>query len=266
MYIRFLGPVLCILFMPELHMLAQPADTLFDLSAIVYDETYVPVPATHVINMFTHQGYVTDSLGMFHIAVHPSDSLLIRNIVFRDTIVPVKAFQERRYIRLKRKSYPLEEAKIFQWGTTYDDFREALLGMPEQQTLGEALDLPQQNPDKVPLEMDENAVNSIGLLLTSPISYFYYNFNKQAKSARKVYWLKKNQEKQDQFDALVSAENLSEITGLTGPELQDFKFFLSQRMVCGIHCSELEVYSEIYRLWDLYKEFRERGMLDNPGN
>jgi hypothetical protein len=109
--------------------------------------------------------------------------------------------------------------------------------------------------------MDEKAVKSAGLLLTSPLSFFYYNFNKHAKSARKVYWLKKNQDKQDQFETVVSEENLSDITGLYGLEVQDFQLFLSQRMVCGIHCSELEIYSEIYGLWNVFQDLRERGML-----
>ena len=121
--------------------------------------------------------------------------------------------------------------------------------------------LPRQDPDKVPMEMDEQAVKSVGLLLTSPVSFFYYNFNKHAKSARKVYWLKKNQAKHDQFDSIVSAENLSDITGLTGVELQKFLTFLYERMVCDFNCSELAIYKEIYGLWKMYQELEERGML-----
>jgi hypothetical protein len=155
----------------------------------------------------------------------------------------------------------LQEARVFEWGASYDDFREAFIDMPVQQTLGASMGLPRQDPEKVPLEMDEKAVKSAGLLLTSPLSFFYYNFNKHAKSARKVYWLKKNQDKQDQFETVVSEENLSDITGLYGLEVQDFQLFLSQRMVCGIHCSELEIYSEIYGLWNVFQDLRERGML-----
>jgi hypothetical protein len=173
----------------------------------------------------------------------------------------VKDVAMNGYIILRKRRYELEEAKIFEWGATYDDFREAFLQMPMQQALGASLGLPRQDPEKVPLEMDDQAVKSAGLLFTSPISFFYYNFNKNAKSARKVYWLKKNQEKNDQFEAIVSAENLSYITGLTGMKLEEFQFFLSRRMVCDFNCSELAIYKEIHGLWQVYQELEERGML-----
>ena len=258
---RIIFSAVCTLFLMQSRLFSQSTDTLFHLSAIVYDDSFIPVPATHVININTHKGDVTDTLGIFRLPVYLTDTLLIRNIVFRDTLVPVIEVVPNRYVRLKRWRYQLEEARIFEWGATYDDFREAFIEMPMQQTLGVSMGLPQQDPDKVPLEMDEQAVKSAGLLLTSPVSFFYYNFNKHAKSARKVYWLKKNQEKYDQFEAIVNAENLSDITGLTGVKLQDFQLFLSQRMVCHYNCSELAIYKEIHGLWKVYQELEEPGML-----
>lgn len=254
---------LTILLFMQTRLLAQAADSLVNFSAIIYDDSFIPVPATHVFNLNSRMGDVTDSLGIFSMLVHSSDTLFIRNIAFRDTIVPVNRIQQNRYIVLKRRVYELEEAKIFEWGATYDDFREAFIGMPVQQTLSSSLDLPRQDPEKVPVEMDEKAVKSVGLLLTQPVSYFYYNFSKYAKSARKVYWLEKNEEKIEQFDALISAENLSDIAGLNGTELQDFQLFLSQRMVCDYKCSEFSIYNEIYGLWKVYQDLEERGMLDN---
>ena len=264
MSFRIILPVIFTLFLLQSRLYAQPADTVFHLSGIIYDELYLPVAATHVININTHKGDVTDSLGIFYVPVHAGDTLLIRNIAFRDTLVPVMAVHENRHIILRRMRYQLQEARVFEWGSSYDDFREAFIDMPVQQTLSASMGLPRQDPDKVPLEMDEKAVKSAGLLLTSPISFFYYNFSKHAKSARKVYWLEKNQDKQDQFETLVSAENISDITGLMGPELEAFQLFLSQRMVCSINCSELEIYNEIYGLWNVYQDLRERGMLKLP--
>jgi len=261
MPIRILFSAFFIFFLMQLRMTAQSADSLFQLSAIVYDEMYMPVPASHVINLNTRAGDVTDSLGIFRLPVHMYDTLLIRNIVFWDTLLTVDALQSAGYVMLRKRRYLLEEAKIFEWGASYGDFREAFIEMPVQQTLGASLGLPRQDPEKVPLEMDEKAVKSAGLLLTSPISFFYYNYNKHAISARKVYWLKKDQEKNEQFEALLSAENLAEITGLAGEDLERFQIFLSQRMVCDLNCSELDVYKEIYGLWEVYQEMKERGML-----
>ncbi len=259
---RIIFSVICTFFLIQSRLLAQPEDTIFQLTGIVYDELYIPVSATHVINISTNKGDVSDSLGIFRLSVHENDTLLIRNIAFRDTLITVIDVRINRHIRLTRRRYELEEARIFEWGASYDDFREAFIGMPIQQTLAGSLGLPRQDPDKVPVEMDEKAVKSAGLLLTNPVSFFYYNFNKHAKSARKVYWLKKNQEKQDQFEAFITADKISGVTGLTGLELEDFQIFLSQRLVCDLHCSELEVLNEIHGLWRVYQDLRERGMLD----
>lgn len=240
---------------------AQFIDTSYIFSAIVYDGSFRPVPASHVVNMNTYEGAISDSLGIFTLSVNRTDTLLVRNIAFRDTLVPVFLIEQSKYIVLTSKRYELEEAKIFEWGSTYEEFKEAVIEMPMQQTLGESMGLPRQDPDYVPLEMNPTAIKSAGYLLTSPISYFYQNFNKEAKSARKVYWLKKNQAKQEHFDSLISGENLREITSLTGDQLLDFQDFLSQRMVCGIKCSDLRIYEEIYALWKVYQELKEKGIL-----
>ena len=265
MSFRYTLLLCCALLLPNSHLHSQSADTVFQLSAVVYDDLYIPVFATHVININTQQGDVTDTLGIFRLAVHPSDTLMIRNIAFRDTLVSVEEVQQNLHIVIKRRHYQLEEARIFEWGATYEDFREAFIDMPVQQSLGASLGLPQQDPEKVPMEMDEKAVKSAGLLFTSPISFFYQNFNKHAKSARKAYWLKKNQTKQDQFETIVSPENISEITGLSGAKLDEFMRFLSRRMVCDLNCTELAIYSEIHGLWNVFQDLEDRGMLEGEG-
>jgi hypothetical protein len=242
---------------------AQSADSLQDLTGIVYDESFSPLAATHVINLSTRQGDVSDTLGIFHLRVRLTDTLLIRNIAFKDTRVAAGTVARDRFVILQRIYYPLQEAKIFNWGSTYEDFREAVIEMPTPETLGESLGLPQQDPDYVPLEMNEKEVRSAGLLLTSPLTYFYQNFNKYAKSARKVYWLEKNQKKQEAFDYLVSSENLKSVTGLTGDKLLEFRSFLLENMVCTLSCTELAVYEEIYGLWAVFMEMEARGMLDS---
>lgn len=254
---------LALLSIMHIRLQAQETDSLYLLLAVVYDESYVPVPATHVINMNNHQGDVTDTLGIFKLQVLSTDTLLIRNIAFIDTVVPVAHFRKNLQIRIKRRRYQLEEARIFTWGASYDDFRNAMLEMEDQQTLGASMGLPQQDPDKVPLEMDEKAIRSAGLLLTSPISFFYYNFSKHAKSARKVYWLEKNESKQKQFDAIVGIESLTQISGLEGNSLLQFRAYLFSHMSCNLNCSELKLYEEIHALWSLYQTLDERGMLEN---
>ncbi len=232
----------------------QQADSAFLLTGIVFNESFKPLPATHVINLNTRQGDITDSLGIFQLRAAPSDTFLILNISYEDTLVVAAQIRAFPQIILKSRYYELEEARIFEWGSTYQDFKEAIVEMPNQESLGESMGLPRQDPDYVPLEMDPRKVKSPAFLIASPISFFYQNYNKYAKSARKVYWLEKDREKMDLFAGIINAENLSSITGLTGDDLLKFQTFLNNRMQCDYHCTELQLYTEIYAIWDHYRE------------
>lgn len=251
----------CLILLTSAPICGQFTDSAFHLSAIVYNASYHPVPATHVINMNTHQGTVTDSLGIFELPAHINDTLLVRNIAYYDTLVPVYLLHLEKNILLKRKRYQLQEARIFAWGSTYTDFKNAIIQMPRQQTLGESLGLPRQDPDYVPLEMDEQAVKSAAHLLSSPVSFFYQNFSKEAKRTRRAYWFNKNLPEKQHFDQLVGKENLSEITGLSDNELLEFQAFLLQRMVSTFKSTDLEVYEEIYGLWRVYQELKDKGII-----
>jgi hypothetical protein len=244
---------LAALFM-QLVLSAQSTDSTFRLVGIVYDEMYRPLPATHVINLDTHEGDVTDSLGIFSLAARFTDTLMVLNIAFRDTLLSAEKLSGFPQIVLRRRYYPLEEAKIFLWGSTYGDFREAIIEMPNQETLGETMGLPRQDPGYIPYDMDPKVVKSPAFLLTSPISFFYQNFNKEAKSARKVYWLNRNKEKIELYSKIISGENLSSITGLSGRELLEFMAFLNEKMACDYNCTEYEIYAEVHALWDAYRE------------
>ncbi len=135
--------------------------------------------------------------------------------MYLDTIVPVALILRKRYITLREAYYPLEEVLIFEWGSTYGDFRKAIIEMPNQQTFGESMGLPRQDPDYIPYDMNESSLKSAAFLFTSPVSYLYHKYSKLEKSKRKVYWLEKNREKHEVFDAIISPESISEICGLS---------------------------------------------------
>jgi len=234
-------------------LFSQDSDSSFNFTGIIYNQTFEPIAATHVINVNTQRGDVSDSLGIFTLTVHLGDTLWFRNIAFQETLAPVVGILEQRYIILKSVFYPLKEAQIFPWGSSYEDFSEAVINTPAPQTLGESLGLPRQDPDYIPFDMDQSRIKSAGFLLSSPISFLYYNLSKKEKNRRKLFWNKKNQESHERFDAIVSAESLSNITGLSGDQLVEFMAYLYQRMVCDYKCTELKIYSEIFAHWDVYQ-------------
>ncbi len=231
-------------------------DSSFYLTAIVYQEDFRPLPASHVVNLQTREGTITDSLGIFRLPVRMSDTLLVRNIAFHHMLIPVRAVARQHYVVMRDKYYDLQEVKVFEWGSSYAEFKDAVVHMESEESLGESLGLPQQDPGYVPREMKKEEVSSLGYLISSPVSFFYQNFSRHAKSERKAYWLLKDREKQEAFNKTVSRENIASITGLEGEDLERFIQYLNEQMTCDYNCSELQIFSEMHRLWDIYRSHR----------
>jgi len=231
---------------------AQESDPAGSLTGIVYNPHYQPLPGTHILNLSNHRGTTCGMLGIFRIPADPSDTLLITNVAFRDTLVSAGAIYAAGYILLRPQFHVLPVVHIFPWGSTYRDFKNAVLEMAPQQALGESLGLPRADPAHIPYDMDTVLIQSTGFALTSPVSYLYQNFSRKARSARKVYWLERNRELHEVFNAVTDRENIADITGLEGEELTRFMAYLDEHMTCDIHCPELTILSEIFSLFEDY--------------
>lgn len=226
-------------------------------SGIVYDNNFNPLPYTHVIAKGTGKGDITDINGVFSLYVREFDMLSIYNLAYKDTTILIYKNNPDFFIKLKKKAYPIHEAKIFQWGSSYGEFIDEVKRQGIETSFGYKLGLPVQNPDYVPVELDDNKVKKLGFLVKSPVSFFYYNFNKHAKSARKVYNLEKESDRIKHFEELVGAENLSGITGLSGLELEKFMVYLNEKMSSSYKSAEIDIIMEIHALWENYSEVQE---------
>jgi len=235
---------------------ASPVDSTQVVMATIYNDAWEPVAACHVMNLSKQAATTSNKLGIFRIQARPGDTLFIKNIAYREMLVPVSELMDHHYVILDWAHYALPEAKIFEWGNSYGDFREAVVGMPPQESLGEQLGWPRADPHKLPFHVDTEYLKSLGFALTKPVQYFYQNYNRHAKSVRRYYWMEKNQDKQELFDALTGKESLKEITSLEGEDLQAFQAFLYQQMACTCQCSELQIYEEIYALWNVWQSLR----------
>ncbi|MCF8225953.1 MAG: hypothetical protein K9J30_08750 [Bacteroidales bacterium] len=232
----------------------QNVNTTTSFVGVVYDENLKPVPYTHVISRLTGIADVTDTLGIFILRVLPRDQLSFYNLAYHDTTVNIDTSYTGFYLKLKRKRYPLKEAKIFNWGSTYEDLLNEVerQGVPDD--LGEQLGLPSQDPDLIPFEMDEKKIKSPGFLIMSPVSFLYYNLSRKAKGARRAFKLEQDRELLERFRKVISKDNISDITGLAGEELEAFIIFLNMRMSCDHKCDEFELLSEIHSVWKIYQE------------
>jgi hypothetical protein len=244
-----------------LHFAVLPAQSereAYLFTGIVYDEDLLPVPYTHVIARGTGNADVTDRDGVFQVYIRPTDLLSFYNITTRDTAVVVSVDHPFARVVLTRKVYPIGEAKIFSWGSSYGEFIEEVNRLGTEPTLSEKLSLPVRDDAYVPFDMDEDRLGSLGFFINSPVSFIYYNLSKHERSARKAYRLRRDNELIQWFNELLSRENISSITGLTDQDLEHFIIFLNERMSTTYHNSELDVLTEVHLLWDQYREMERR--------
>jgi len=233
---------------------AQEKKKAYLFSGVVYDEKYRPLPYTHVIARGSGQGDVTDSLGIFLIYILEEDHLSFYNIAFNDTSTEVNLSDPAFHIQLKRKAYPLKEARIFDWGSGYDEFlsEAGRRGVPED--MGDKMGLPNRDPNYKPFDQNDALLKSTKFLFASPLSYVYYNYSRHAKNTRKALNLMEDQEQIDQFEALLSPDNISSITGLKDKALEEFMIYLNSNLACTYKCTEVQLITEVYAIWKRYSE------------
>lgn len=220
----------------------------------INDDLGNPLPYTHVINLQTNSGTTCDSSGIFKIKAGNGNILLFKNLAFIDTSVIITNTKNHLTIYLSKRKYPIPEVKIFEWGSTYEDFKQALLKMPMKENLADKLNLPKQDPHIVPYYLNSDVLSSVGFAFSSPVDFLYLSLNKKEISRRKVYELNKSKKQVDQFNAIYSYETITNITGLNDQELFKFMEYLNEHFQCDYHCSEIQIMNELYKHWNNYKE------------
>ena len=249
---NFMWCIMLFLFVFEIYGQEIPEQEWF--RGIVYDAQYRPLPYTHIINLDSRQGDVSDSLGVFLVPAESGDHLLFRNVAYKDTVIEVEAGTGSIYIVMEKKVYVIGEVKVFDWGSSYQEFLDAARSMEDQPSMTEELGLPTQDPDFIPYYLDEKKIESVGFLINSPVSFLYYNLSRKEKSARKVYRLKKDHDLISKFKEVYNRERIAEITGLRGDQLEAFMRFLNEHFLCTYECKEIEILQEIYQWFEAYEE------------
>lgn len=219
----------------------------------ILTEEFEPVPNTHIINLRKGTGTVSDKIGFFKIHAVNGDYLLIKNIIFGDTIIKVMDYKAGMILKVSEKKYSIDELKVFRWGTSYDDFKKAFLTLEPEEDLTEKLGFKHPDPDFLPFYMDEDKVKKLVNLRKSPISYIYYNLSRRERIIRKAIKYERTRKNRDYVNNILTRENIASITGYNGQELEDFLLYLNDNFRCDHTCKEFEIINEIYYWWNKYK-------------
>jgi hypothetical protein len=117
--------VLLILFFPAIYGQTVERDRYVQLSGIITDESYNPVPGVAVISKKLRRGSVSERSGIYSITSTPGDTIFFRALGFKryHTIIP-ETYEERHCsvdILLEVDTISIQEITILPW-RSYNDF------------------------------------------------------------------------------------------------------------------------------------------------
>jgi len=212
-----------------------------------------PVAFCHIFNESRRHGFIADSLGKSHSIVYPGDTLVFialgylgkTYIIQLDDTIPTK-------IRLTPRTYEIEAVTIG-IPRTYSELKEAILAVDVDK--GKPMsELPEYNPYIRPQLLDTNVLNKAGFMIMHPVSGLYYRFNKEEKSKRMVRYMQEQELKQSTVDAKYSREFVTELTGLTGTDLNNFIGYCNFSFNYLYEATPLEIVEAIYSRYDEFKK------------
>lgn len=234
--------------------IAQDSISTLAFIGFVYNTEFSPLPNTYIINLNTKTGAIADEEGYFRINAKDGDHLLFRNVSCYDTIIRVNQYKSGMRILLQEKPYEIEELKVYEWGSTYEEFTKSLLEMPEQISPGVRIGITHPDFDTTEFFLREENVKNPSLLILSPVSFLYYNLSRREKIRRKAFEYEMEKGKKQFYNEILSRSNIKEISGLEGEALDEFMIYLNTHMQCKPNCTELEIISEIYYWWEEFQK------------
>ena len=231
----------------------QDSDSVHSYKSIVSDKLGNPLPYSHIINLRSGRGATSNNSGIFEITAKDEDSILFRNVSCVDLVITASDILKLDTIQLETKLYSINEVKIFEWGSTYQDFGAKMMSMPVTKSWTEKLGLPQQTGNPIPNFKNADILSNPLFAITNPVDFLYFNLNKKQQSIQKVIEFQNNEDKIRKFEAVYNRKSISALTGLTNEPLDSFLVFLNSNFVCDFRCSEIQIVTEIFKQWELYK-------------
>ena len=198
-----------------------------------------------VFNESTRKFVISDTTGHFQTVLEGNDTLVFMCLGYLGEVYFVQDSPEFSFptICLVPYQYPIEEVSITRY-RDYNQFRHEFLRVQPEKDL-EIAGLPKPNYRDIPLLLDTNVLRSTEFLVFHPISFLYYNFSKEEKSKRKVFYLERQQREQVVIDRKYNRELIGKITGLSGEDITKFMWFCNFNHRFLYEASELEIVQKI---------------------
>jgi hypothetical protein len=228
------------------------------LTGRVYDKyNERNVSYAHVINRARASGTISDSSGVFTIPASKDDTLFVSAMGYQFDLAHVDSVTSDTsfILNLVPRAYMLPEVVIYELNT-YEKFKKRFAEVEIKNDTYHVPGLPHFRPMGVPSLRDTNYIRNPLFAISSPISFFYYNFSKREKNRRLYYQLLADDELARKARLKYSDELLLELTNLEEYEIDDFLAFCDFNPRYILSLNDYEIYKLIkqkYRQYQLAK-------------
>lgn len=218
-----------------------------DSSIVVYgqvldDKTGEPISNAHVVNKRNFIGTVTNSKGYFYIDLLLGDSIVISSLgydfyYYITNIEPVGVVR----MRLTERMYFLNEVNLSSYQLSSNDPKEMKVGKPM---------IPKTSEIRYPTQK--------AATLANPIDLLYQMFSNKSKQLKVLRELQAQDNYKRKLQEGNNRELLTNMTGLSRNELEEFLFFCKYSEVQISTMSDYALLMSLMRCYDEYLRVRER--------
>ncbi|MCQ2285338.1 MAG: hypothetical protein MJZ76_00485 [Bacteroidales bacterium] len=229
-------------------------------TAKIYDAiTYVPIFGANIYNVSTEQFVFSDKNGVFSISASASDTLIISKSIYRQHIVILNKediSKTNQVHFLYCRPVVLKEVAVFGLNPSYEGFKHDVINI----TLPDVYRTLSTKPTKEDIANADYKNTAPNILrntkLAHPITALYEAFSPKAKMKRLYNEMVDYEEELENVQSKFNPQLVSEITGLTNPELMEFMVFCHFSYYDLIRQSRDEILRNIKAKFDEYEYFK----------
>ena len=229
-------------------------DIFFQIKGTVIDcKLHRSVSFAHIINETSGFATATDTHGLFTIIGKIDDILKISEVGFKSKFLLISEnFKiEIQKICLLEDTIVLQEVTVLPF-KSYSEFKNKLLSLKIEDNTYSIPGVTLKNPTTIHNLENENYIKSLGFALSSPISYFYYNFSKREKSIRKYHKLENDKWNQYAIVQKYNPKIVEKITGLKNNETIMFIAWCNLSKEYLLNATDYEIANKIKEKYKIY--------------
>lgn len=245
-------------------------DSIISISGQIVTTTGISsIPLAHLIIKGKRSGQVCDSLGIFHLQVKQSDTLIISALGFKtqewaipfifDTTLP-QFFQ----IPLEKMAYLLKEVDVFAFGT-WNEFKDDFIKLElkddyvlNTQITKELAPFRTRKPNIVPPQYRQKIEKFTFIhALFAPTDFLFSKLSRSEKRKKKITKMIREEWRIKKLSQYYSSEIVAANTGLSGDTLEDFMAYCGPKLEITEITSQYDILEQIVNNYKEYLNLRK---------